>query len=76
MRARIPLKAGRPPTISELAELKDFKINYRTDNTKDEKFFTYSYFISFQADAKVPVIDLANGSLDLTAKARGVKLNL
>ena len=148
--------------ISELAELKDFKIKYRTDNTKDEKFFTSqegvefelkprvagniegvdvnasidinftkenaiffnaaecvfevienkyelgkklleihrkdknswrrefvvvtdrvvakralilvstssSYSISFQADAKIPVIDLANGSLGLTLKSQ------
>jgi len=41
-------------TISELAELKGFEIKYRTDNTKDEKFFTSSYSISFQAEAKVP----------------------
>ncbi|GGC50236.1 hypothetical protein GCM10011386_48070 [Parapedobacter defluvii] len=44
--------------ISELSELKDFKINYRTDNTKDEKS---SYSISFEADTKVPVINLADG---------------
>jgi|GEM_PF-1826154 len=68
--AWIPREAGRLITISELAELKDFKIKYRTDNTKDEKFFTSTYSISFQADAKVPVIDLANGSLDLTLKSQ------
>ncbi|MFC7523114.1 hypothetical protein ACFQRK_04125 [Parapedobacter sp. GCM10030251] len=51
--ARIPREAGRLLTISELAELKDFKLKYRTDNTKDEKFFTSTYSISFQADAKV-----------------------
>ncbi|WP_090626485.1 hypothetical protein [Parapedobacter indicus] len=37
MGARILREVGRPLTISELAELKDFKINYRTDNTKDER---------------------------------------
>ncbi len=48
MGARIPREAGRLLTISELAELKDFKIKYRTDNTKDEKFFVSSYSILFQ----------------------------
>ncbi len=34
--------------ISELDELKDFKINYRVDDTKDEKFFTSQHGVQFE----------------------------